>query len=89
MLEWLKEFQLSFMLFLSGGCGVLALLSLSTKTISRHRKHALVFMELEAMMLLLADRLAYIYRGDMSTTGYYVVRISNLLVYSLSLFDNI
>ena len=86
MLEWLKEFQLSFMLFLSGGCGVLALLSLSTKTISRHRKHALVFMELEAMLLLLADRLAYIYRGDMSTTGYYVVRISNLLVYSLSLF---
>ena len=86
MLEWLKEFQLSFMLFLSGACGVLALLSLSTRTISRHRKHALVFMEFEAMLLLLADRMAYMYRGDESTTGYYVVRISNLLVFSLSLF---
>ncbi len=86
MLEWLKEFQLSLMLFLSGACGVLALLSLSTRTISRQRKHALVFMELEAMLLLISDRLAYIYRGNESDAGYYIVRIANLLVYSLSLF---
>ena len=69
MLEWLREFQLDLMLFLSGGCGVLVILALSTKTLSRQRKHALVFMEFEAMILLLADRFAYIYRGDVSDTG--------------------
>ena len=86
MLEFLQKFQLSFMLFLSGGCGVLVILSLSTRTLSRRRRQALVSMEAEAMLLLLADRLAYIYRGDASTTGYYMVRITNFLVFELSLF---
>ncbi len=86
MLEFLQKFQLSFMLFLSGGCGVLIILSLSTRTLSPRRRQALVSMETEAMLLLLADRLAYIYRGDASTTGYYMVRITNFLVFELSLF---
>ncbi len=86
MFEFLQSFQLNLMLFLSGACGVLAILALSTQTQSKLRKHTLVAMELGATILLLADRCAYLYRGDVSTMGYWVVRITNFLVYFMSFF---
>ena len=42
-------------------------------------------MELSAMFLLIADRRAYIYRGDVSTLGWWMVRISNFLAFFLLL----
>jgi signal transduction histidine kinase/CheY-like chemotaxis protein len=45
----------------------------------------MVLMQTEAMFLLLFDRLAYIYRGNTSDLGYYMVRVSNFFVYLLSL----
>ncbi len=42
-------------------------------------------MELFAAMLLIMDRLAYIYRGDVSDLGFWMVRISNFSVYFFSL----
>ena len=42
-------------------------------------------MEISAMLLLLFDRYSYIFRGDVSRLGYYMVRISNGMVYFLSL----
>lgn len=86
MIEYLRHIQLSVMLFLSGSCGVLILLAFSTKTLTPKRRQALVCLEAEAMLLLLADRLAYAYRGDISSKGWWIVRISNFLVYLLSLF---
>lgn len=86
MIEFLRHIQLSVMLFLSGSCGVLIILAFSTKTPTPQRRQALVCLETEAMLLLLADRLAYAYRGDASTKGWWIVRISNFLVYLLSLF---
>ena len=86
MLEFLKAFQLDFMLFLAGGCGILAILALFTQMRTRRRKHAMVWLEIVAMTLLLADRLAYAYRGDTSVCGFYMVRISNFLVYFLSMY---
>ena len=86
MIEFLRHIQLSVMLFLSGSCGVLIILAFSTKTLTPKRRQALVCLETEAMLLLLADRLAYAYRGDISSKGWWIVRISNFLVYLLSLF---
>ena len=86
MWEFLRAHQLSIMLFLSGACGILALLALMTTSISKSRKRILVSMEIGAMFLLLSDRAAYIYRGDTSTFGFWAVRISNFLVYFLTLF---
>ena len=86
MYDFLRTYQLDIMLFLSGGCGVLTILALSTKTLTLSRKHALVSMELSSMFLLIFDRIAYIYRGDISEKGYWMVRISNFLVYMLSLY---
>lgn len=88
MLSFLVNIQTSIMLFLSGGCGVLFILALNTKTLTPQRRHALVFMELGAMLLLLSDYFAYMYRGDTTFAGFYGVRISNFLVYFLSLFLN-
>ena len=85
MMDFLREFQLSVMLFLSGACGVLIILTKNTRTVSRRRRGALLYMQISAMLLLIADRFAYIYRGDVSTTGYWMVRICNFLVYLLSL----
>ncbi|SFD05484.1 ATP-binding protein [Butyrivibrio sp. YAB3001] len=86
MVDLLKQFQLDLMIFLAGSCGVLVILALSTKTLNSMRKHSLVWMELSATLLLLSDCLAYTYRGNTSTCGYWMVRISNFLVYFMSLF---
>jgi len=84
-MEFLQKFQLSVMLFLSGGCGVLLILTAFTKTLTVKRRKALIMMELYAIILLLSDRLAYLYRGDPSNTGYWMVRICNFLVFLMSL----
>ena len=85
-MEFLRTHQLDIMLFMSGICGVLAVLSLLPVTLSRKRRRIIALMELAAMFLLIYDRYAYIYRGDESTDGFYMVRISNFLVYLLILY---
>lgn len=85
MLDFLKRFQLSFMLFISGSCGVLTILTFLTKTMSKKRRAYLIIMQVFATLLLICDRLAYEYRGDVSQTGFYMVRISNFMVYFASL----
>lgn len=84
-MNFLREIQLSVMLFLSGACGVLVLLTSFTRTMSTSRRRALVYMQVASMLLLLFDREAYIYRGDVSELGYWMVRISNFAVFLLSL----
>ena len=74
------------MLFMSGICGVLAILALMTKSLSRRNRRILAAFEAAAMLLLVFDRYAYLYRGDPSTAGYWMVRISNFMVFFLSLF---
>ena len=48
------------------------------------RKRRLVFLYLAQACLLFFDTLAWMYRGNVSETGYYMVRISNAAVYVLS-----
>ncbi len=83
-MELLKEHQLSIMLMLSGICRIITLFSIFTP-LSAKRKQALTFMDFSAMLLLLSDRCAYIYRGDTSPLGFWMVRISNFLVFFLTL----
>ena len=42
-----------------------------------------VYMQLLTAILLLSDAFAWIYRGNASPEGYYIVRVSNFLVYAL------
>ena len=74
------------MAFMSGICAVLAVLAMITRTLSPKRRRTLALIEISAMLLLLFDRYAYIYRGDVSILGYWMVRVSNFLVFFLTLF---
>ncbi len=85
-MEILKNYQLDIMLMIGTVCGLIALFIIFTKTISLRKKLPLIFVEFGAMFLLFADRLAYIYRGNVSQKGYWMVRISNFLVFFLTIF---
>ena len=84
MMEFLAEHQLNFMLALSGICIALALLLSIAKALSRRRRVVLILMELVATSLIYFDRLAYIYSGDVSRTGYVMVRLSNFIVFFMT-----
>ena len=84
-MELLKSNQADIMLLLSGICGIMALFVHLTETMSKARKKALMLLEISAMFLMIADRHAYMSRGDISTAGWWMVRISNFLVFFLTL----
>lgn len=86
-MEFLRAHQLSIMLFESGMCAMLALLTFVIRTLLKKRRMILASIEIGAMVLLLSDRFAYLYRGNASTLGYWMVRISNFLVFYLTLFE--
>lgn len=85
-MAFLQAHQLSVMLFMSGVSGILAFATLLMDTLPRGRKSVLTLMELSAMLLLIFDRFAYIYRGVPGTLGSVMVWVSNGTVYFLSLF---
>ncbi len=80
-LDYLEKHQLNIMLILAGICATLAFLVAFTGNLRKQKKHALFSLELGAMLLLIADRFAYIYRGDLSTLGFWMVRICNFCVF--------
>ena len=84
-MEILREYQADIMLVLSGICGIMALFVYMTNAISAKRKVALMLLEISAMLLLISDRRAYIFRGDPSSLGWVMVRLSNFLVFFLTL----
>lgn len=84
-MEFLRANQLDLMLLLSGSCCALSLLVIFSKAIPFNRRMALLLLELSCVVLLLSDRFAYIYRGDVSHKGYIMVRVCNFLVFAFSL----
>lgn len=82
----LVSHQLNIMLFLSGICFVIAVLTVFTKSMPRKRRNILARLLAAATFLLVFDRYAYMYRGDVSERGYWMVRLSNFLVFFLVLY---
>ncbi|MCR4762746.1 MAG: HD-GYP domain-containing protein [Lachnospiraceae bacterium] len=80
-MEFIRRYQLDAMLVLIGVCGILAVMAMCTRTLSRKRRYALVTLELSGMLLLVFDRLAYLYRGDTGDLGMVMTRLSNFLVF--------
>ena len=85
MLNYLHDIQPNTLLVFATACVVVAVLTLLSNAIPPVRRRILFFLELSAALLLLFDRFAYIYRGDPSTTGYWMVRISNFMVFFMTL----
>lgn len=88
-MQFYIEHQLNFMMILSGICGFISLFLMCMRISDRRKKEGFLHISLFAMILLSADRLAYIYRGDVSILGFWMVRICNFLVYaSILLAEN-
>ena len=85
MFEFLAENQLNIMLALGSICGMTAVYSLVSRSISLRRKVALIGMDLSSMVLLFSDRYAYIYRGQADTLGFFMTRTSNFLVFTMTI----
>ena len=83
-MEYLKQAQLSAMLFLAGICATTSLFVVFTKEMPKKQKRALLLMDVGAVVLLIADRNAYIFRGDPGALAWYMVRICNFLVFFLN-----
>ena len=84
-MELLSSLQLEVMVALIGACVVIAFFIAITKGLPIRKKITLVHLELTTALLLLADRAAYLYRGDDSELGYWMVRISNFSVFFLTI----
>ncbi len=52
----------------------------------KRKKVSLVLLEISTLLLLWADRNAYIYRGNTTQLGYYMVRITNFMVFTMFYF---
>ena len=85
MIESIKSIQLDIMLIISGLCLATAVFMTFSKTLDKERKLFLVLSNIFSVLLLVFDRYAYIFRGDTSTTGYWMVRISNFIVFLMIL----
>lgn len=81
MLKILQSYQLDFMLILSGICVLLLIFSILVKNLTTRHRPAFILLILSATVLIISDRFAYIYRGDVSTTGFWMVRICNFLTF--------
>lgn len=79
--EFFRGHQLNIMLSLASICAMIAFFVAISKSIPKERKRALLLIQLNAMFLLSADRAAYAYRGQMDAVGYWMVRISNFIVF--------
>ena len=84
-MELLRRYQLDIMLVLIGVCGITAFFVIITGTLSKKRKTSLMLVEVFSTLLLISDRLAYLYRGDVSRVGYWMVRLSNFAVFAMTL----
>lgn len=84
-MEVLRQYQADIMMILGGICGIMAIFVFLTNTMSKKRKFALMLLEISAVFLLISDRRAYIFRGDPSDLGWFMVRLSNFLVFFLTL----
>jgi len=84
-MEFLRQYQMNIMFALVIVCGMLTLFSFITDYTSKGRKKSLILMSFSAMVLLISDRFAYYYHGNITLTGYYMVRICNYLVFAMTL----
>ena len=85
ILDLLRAYQLDLMLGLSGACIIISLFVLRSKTIRPAKKRALALFEMGSALLLVTDRTAYLFRGDSSDIGFWMVRVSNFFVFFLTL----
>ena len=83
MTAYLGNIQLEIMLILSGISVATAFYLALSKSLDPERKVFLILTNIFAVLLLYFDRLTFIFDGDMSTTGFWMLRVSNFIVYAM------
>ena len=84
-MDYLQSYQLDIMLVLTGILVLLLFFSIAIRNLSNTHRFGFVALIASATLLLLADRYAYIYRGDESELGFWMVRICNFLTYAMTI----
>ncbi len=80
----LKTIHISLELWGSILCLIAALCTFLNGFGQKQQRKIMTLMQLCAAALLISDTLAWIYRGNGTSVGYYMVRISNAAVFILS-----
>ena len=83
MLDFLIRHQTDVMLSLSSICAMTAFFVFLTGSLEKGRKVALIILEIGGMILLIFEMFSYIYRGDMSELGYWMVRVGNFMTFAM------
>ena len=83
MLEFLMRHQTDVMLALSSICAMTTFFVFLTGSLEKGRKISLMIMEIGGMILLLFEMCSYIYKGDTSELGYWMVRIGNFMTFAM------
>lgn len=86
-MELIKLYQLELLKILGIICIILGLFSTVIKFRSVRMKNSIVGLELGAGVLLLADMFSYLYDGDQSRLGYWIVRIGCFLPFFMICFE--
>ncbi len=81
MSDFIKIASISTLAFLSFFCFQVGIFLFSGHKIKQNGRRTLIFIEFFTGFLLLFDTLAYLYRGNTSRVGFYMVRLSNFLVF--------
>lgn len=85
MFELLREHQLNIMLILIGVCLITSVFAYTTKALEPKKKFSLIILEVYSVILLTFDRFAYIYSGNETDLGYWMVRITNFMTFFMVL----
>ena len=81
MSDFIRTISISSLLFLSFFCFQVGIFLWSGHRLKQNGRRTLIFVEIFTGFMLLFDALAYIFRGNTSLLGWYMVRLSNLFVY--------
>ena len=83
MLDFLIRHQTDVMLILGGICAMTAFFVFLTDSLGKDRKVALMILEIGGMSLAIFEMFSYMYRGDMSELGYWMVRVGNFMTFAM------
>ena len=81
MTDFTRIISISSLVFLSFFCFQMGIFLCSGHKFNNNSRRTLILLEFFTGFLLLFDALAYIFRGNTSELGWYMVRLSNFLVF--------
>lgn len=81
MIDFIRTYQLEALLVLSCICLLISVFTSLLKFDNKKVKYSLLVVEIFAFILDISDRYAYIFRGNETVLGYWMVRITNFLVF--------